>query len=106
MGAQRIIIFQSRLNSSYPLLMSQQIYHKPSFTIVFLKVWSEKIDSVKASWKSTPTGRVVEGGSFPCGRVSPTGERQIKYGSFRLITKDSLLGGYKYFRDILIDLTY
>ena len=61
---------------------------------------------MKASGKSTPMGRVMKGGSFPCGSISPTGEQQIKYGNSRLITKDSLLGGYKYFTDIFINLTY
>lgn len=42
LGAQRTIIFQNRLSSPYPLLISQKIYNKSSFTIVFLKVWSEK----------------------------------------------------------------
>lgn len=103
--AQRIVIFQSRLGSSYPLVISQWIYHKSSFKIVFLKVCSAK--------------RITRGppGVCPNGQshgewlpvlvtgVAPVRVTDTRYGDSRPISSTSLPGGYNYFRNILVNLT-
>lgn len=51
-------------------------------------------------------GRIMENESLPDGRASPRGSNRVRYADSRLISLDGLSGGYKYFRDIFVNLVY
>lgn len=89
--------FQSRLSSSYSLLISQQIYHESSLTTVFLKVWSAKRVRWGPPGSLPQMSRVVE-----CGFLSWWVLRLSGSNSTGLQSSDSFPEGFKYLRNISI----